>query len=154
MPHLPILMQDIIDLAVKVKHMHLISSSEGFALYQKCMEIERAAKIAYEERQNARKKETKEEQHEKEGWKDKLLLEGKLAIGRKEGKGKEKEKDERDPVKATPTELLDDGLLLEERLHEKTTRELLHIETDQELDNTTKKKIMRYLSPLMRVTYG
>jgi hypothetical protein len=103
--------QDIIDLSVKVKHMHLISSSEGFALYQRCLEIERAAKNAAEER---RATAATDNHHDKEGkTKDasaatsggggasvgavssmKATFDGKLSImARKEVKGKEKEKE-------------------------------------------------------------
>lgn len=92
--------QDIIDLSVKVKHMHLISSSEGFALYQKCLEIERAAKSAAEERRAAAAT-VDQEQGSPSGVSSaaaggimKATFDGKLSImTRKDAKGKEKEKE-------------------------------------------------------------
>jgi hypothetical protein len=85
---------------VKVKHMHLISSSEGFALYQKCLEIERAAKSAAEERRAAAAT-VDQEQGSPSGVSSaaaggimKATFDGKLSImTRKDAKGKEKEKE-------------------------------------------------------------
>lgn len=129
--------------------MHLISSSEGFALYQKCLEIERAAKSAAEDRKLARKKDVREDverEKEKEGWKDKLRpLEGKLW---KETKGKEKDKDkyqeERErAAKLNQEAIPEDSMMLEEHLNDSTYARDLTIGEDQVLDSTTKKKIMR-----------
>jgi hypothetical protein len=80
--------------------MHLISSSEGFALYQKCLEIERAAKSAAEERRAAAAT-VDQEQGSPSGVSSaaaggimKATFDGKLSImTRKDAKGKEKEKE-------------------------------------------------------------
>jgi len=110
--------------------MHLISSSEGFALYQKCLEIERAAKSEAEE---ARRRKKEAIEHDREGRKE----------GR-EKKDKEKDRGSFEIETGEQAENANDlaSLLFKEKLPEQS-QPMMTLEDDALGSHT--KKIMRYI---------